>query len=375
MKKRLNMVPGNDIDHLWTTTSFEIVDQYVEKFLKWQRTDNPLHVVCTSFSWVHAQPTDAVNYMVQQFHKHNIKVIIWTDTWHCNLVEKLKTINCDVKVLDYILWRVYREVVVLGASGINEHWNSLSDKFLFLTGKPNKPNRARLLWKLYKNDLLEHCTWSLFINDLNKQSTHTVLPELTEQEFDNFVTRFNRNPDSIEVIQKPHMDLHYGGIPYDHTLFQHTRFRLIAETGMGMTTPHITEKTWITILNKQPFIMAGDLGCCRLMQQMGFRTFNEYLKIPEYDLIEDHEQRLDAIVENTKHFLQDNTNQDLISCDVTHNYNRFLELGKQNQSCVDEFFDSAGVPLEQRDMYIYSADIIQYEHKFGNDYSKLGKKI
>jgi hypothetical protein len=158
------------------------------------------------------------------------------------------------------------------------------------------------------------------------------------------------------------MDLHYGGIPFDHNLFQRTRFRLIAETGMQHPKPWITEKTWITIANNHPFVMAGDSGTCQRLQQMGFRTFENYLELSGYDNISEPEQRLNAVVENAKHLLTSTKHDQAMFADVEHNRRRFLELGESNQKKLCDFFTNANITEQQMEWYIFSRDIIYDEY-------------
>jgi hypothetical protein len=355
------ILPGHGINRFWQAPTVEMIDQYIEKYVVYKGTSPELHLVCTSVTEAN-QPSENIKYLVEQFSKHQIKLTIFANSYFQHWSDELSNLPCEIIYLDYFLWRVYNEVVINNTNHINLQWNSTANKFLFLTGKPNKPNRVRLLWKLYQHNLLDCAVWSLFVNAHNKQSTHNQLPELNIDDFEKFVNQFNFNPDGIEVIQNPNMDLHYGGIPYDHTLFQHTKFRVIAETDMYYPRPWITEKTWITILNKHPFILAGDFGVCKRLQDMGFKTFNEYLKIPNYDLIEDPDQRLDAVVMNAAHFLTNTFDIAAIGKDVQHNYNRFMELGEQNQTKITNFFNNLKIPKEQIDMYISSKDIIQVEH-------------
>ena len=367
------VIPGKGINQFWSAPTREGIDQYVEKYVLLKQTNSNLHVVCTALTEA-IQPSENIQYLVEQFNKHQIKLTILANSYIQRWAKELKKLNCNIVYLDYFLWRVYNEVEINKTNDVNPQWNPAANKFLFLTGKPDKPNRVRLLWKLYQNNLLDRAIWSLFINSYNTQAAHKQVPELDDNEFDQFVNQFNSNPDQIEVIQKPHMDLHYPGLPYDYTLFQRTKFRLIAETDMRYTVPWITEKTWLTILNKHPFILAGDVGVCKKLQEMGFKTFNNYLKIPDYDLIEDIDQRLDAIVINVNYLLCDPIDRTAINNDIQHNYHHLIELGKQNQNKITNFFSNLHISTEKIDQFITSKDIIQIEHQLGIDYTK-GKKL
>lgn len=359
-ERMINFGRLNSLDAL-KFVEFEAIDQYVQQHTALARPGQQLHVVFTSFTEANT-PCDKIEYTLRQFAKFDIKVTLLLNSYMNHWEEQLKQLPCDIIFIDYFLWRTYCEVELKKHSSINPQWNADSDKFLFLTGKPNKVNRIRLLWKLHQQNLMSHAVWSLFVNDSNIQSVIALVPELDDKDFESFVNQYNNNPDQIHVVQNPYMDLHYGGIPFDHGLYQSTRFRLIAESHMGHDKPWITEKTWITIANNHPFILAGDAGTCDRLQHMGFRTFNQYLKIPDYDQIPDIEKRLDAVVENTAHLLGSRDNDQTIADDTKHNRRRFLELGESNQKKLNDFFAKYQIPAFALDWYVFSRDMILDEY-------------
>ena len=350
----------NSLDAL-QSMDIESINQYVKNHATMARPGEKLHVVFTLLIEAGSLSTN-VKYTVEQFARHNIKVTLLLNSYMNHWAEELEQLPCDVIYVDYFLWRTYSELELKKNNSVNMQWNPNAKQFLFLTGKPNKINRIRLLWKLHKQNLLPHAIWSLFVNNENKQSVYEQVPELDYKDFELFVTQFASNPDQIQVVQNPNMDLHYGGIPFEHDLFQRTRFRLIAETGMQHPKPWITEKTWITVANNHPFVMAGDSGTCQRLQQMGFRTFENYLELPDYDKISEPEQRLDAVVENVKHLLTSTKHDQAMLADVEHNRRRFLELGESNQKKLRDFFSNANITERQKEFYIFSRDIIYDEY-------------
>lgn len=76
--------------------------------------------------------------------------------------------------------------------------------------------------------------------------------------------------------------------------------------------------------------MAGDNNSLLKLNKMGFRTFEKYLAIPDYDQILDEEKKLDAIVENTTHWISSMINKDQIEEDVRHNHQKLIELANEN---------------------------------------------
>ena len=249
--------------------------------------------------------------------------------------------NCDVLYVDYFLWRTYNEIVNHKKSQINPAWNYNSDKFLCLTGKPHKINRIGLLHLLHTRNLTKHAITSLFVYSGNRYKTRNILPQLSDSEFDSFVTTYNHSPDNPAITVQAR-DIHYGGIPYNADLFANTKFRIISETHMRKEPAWITEKTWITILNRQPFLIAGDRGICAKLSAMGFKTFDEYLVTP-YDHIINPQQRLEAMCNNITHWLNDGLPQNLVVNDIEHNYQQLVKLANKNKTTIEEYLTSVNI--------------------------------
>ena len=249
--------------------------------------------------------------------------------------------NCDVLYVDYFLWRTYNEIVTRKKSQINPAWNYNSKQFLCLTGKPQKMHRIGLLHLLHTRNLTKHAVTSLFVHPGNRYETRNILPQLSDSEFDSFVTEYNHSPDN-PAITVQESDIHYSGIPYSVDLFANTKFRVISETYTTMEPAWITEKTWITILNRQPFLIAGDRGTCAKLSAMGFKTFDEYLITP-YDHIVDPQQRLEAMCDNISHWLDDGLPQDLVSNDVEHNYQQLVKLANKNKTNIEDYLKRVNI--------------------------------
>ena len=96
----------------------------------------------------------------------------------------------------------------------------------------------------------------------------------------------------------------------------------------------MTEKTFITIINKIPFILASDNGSLDKLKKMGFKTFENFLPVQDYDQIQDSDQKLDAIITNASYWLDKMTNKTKINADVEHNYKNFLRLAMENKKVL-----------------------------------------
>lgn len=250
---------------------------------------------------------------------------------------------------DFFLWRVYNEIFIKRKNGVNLKWNYLSKKYLFLTGKPDKQQRIGLLHLLQSHNVLDNCIYSFFINDGMAKASRWLLPSLSDAEYQKFITERQSNPDNISITEQD-SSLHYGGFPYDHELYVESKFRVISETSMETSItapmidarPWITEKTWITIANKVPFIIAGDHQSCKYLNQLGINTFDNIVTVDSYDDIESIEKRLHTIVEHIKCWINNDfiCNTNLIDAQVEHNFDQFCKLAvaeKNNFEICTEF--------------------------------------
>lgn len=241
--------------------------------------------------------------------------------------------------------RVWFEIEILKTSKFNQTWNPETNMFLFLTGQPDRINRAFLLKKILESNLEKNCLWSFFINQATHNNTQQML-SLTDIEFNNFLKKMLTSPDNLTLINSEN-SIRLGGFPYDHTVYQKTSFRIISETQFTKKEPWITEKTWITIINHHPFIMAGDASILNRLESFGFRTFTEYLKIPNYSSIQDPYKRLDAIVINAKDWLTTIKNNEIaIEQDVKHNYHQLCQLINNALINVAIICDSIDITIE-----------------------------
>jgi hypothetical protein len=156
--------------------------------------------------------------------------------------------------------------------------NNSKGTFLFLTGKPLGYHRVGLLYKIWKNNLIDQCRYSFFGNtDEFKESCAAYIDFLDQELF--FRQVDNQSPDSVVVQHTGPLSIHYLGIPYDRTLYQNTQFSVVSETYSWQGPPyHTTEKIWRAILNCHPFMLAGQPGLVDFLESLGFDCYRSYLK-------------------------------------------------------------------------------------------------
>lgn len=261
----------------------------------------------------------------------------------------------DILFVDYFAYRVYKEIVLKNRSDVCTHYgraNFNRHKFLFLTGLPGKWNRARLLKKIIEAGLIKYCNWSLLYPRYDQQALSavaSVLPELTESEIVEFLKKWARLADKdINLLSNGFkFDPIEYNMEYDVKIYRSSDFSVIAESNYTLGgPPWITEKTWKTIVNEHPFIMAGNKGVLAELRHLGFNTFEHLVLHKEYDSIIDLDQRLDAIVGNAQHWLNNLHNHcDEVNYLVDDNKKKLRLLYYKNHEKILEFIQTNNLEI------------------------------
>jgi hypothetical protein len=311
------------------TVNQKIVDKYLAQ-------DYPVRIlslfwdVCHmgSDAWTHIRP-------ILEKASKKAKVIVLLADWLQNKHEAdLSGLNVEVHYINGIGLIAYHDVVHLKKCQCNLTWKP-HNRFLFLTGKWNKTNRFPLFKKLLDRGVLNDCIYSLF------------LPE--EHEYH----KYNNNPDNVNT----QLVGHTPAVPFDHIVYEHTGFRLISETEYDTDLGHLykdgldpwlTEKTWITMMNKHPFIIAGQKSTLSKLKTMGYKTFEEYLP-NKYDDADDI-SRLELVVDNVAYWVSHIQEQSNILQDVEHNYNHFLGRAEVDLSSIVSIIERYNLQCEVRDV-------------------------
>lgn len=246
-------------------------------------------------------------------------------------------------------------------------------KFLFLTGMPNRPNRIGLLSKYYDAGLLEYAKWSFFApwTDFDKKWCRQHLSHYTDQEYKTFLKECEYSFDDKFESAKPYYGSYDGDTDIkmhdmvdtewvksptyiDSSVYENTWFSIVSEGPNYWANENrfVTEKLWRVFLHKHPFIFAGEPEQFRYIKYLGYKTFNEYMLIPDYAYIEDENKRLDAVVKNTKHLLK---NKEYfikqLRKDAEYNYDLFMKEVKDKDKLFDKFEQEYNIPREEIDYY------------------------
>lgn len=308
-----------------------------------------------------------------------VYLLATTYSWTPEL-EKKPTGFDDMLFIDYHLYRCVNQIIVNKKNPHAYRWPAHQKKFLFLTGEPLKVNRTRLLYKFNQANLLKHAVWSYPDWLSNKDSDFVfldllkTLPEFTsDQEIKHFCQDHVSLPDRdllpeatdharmTEIFKLDLIDYAHNhswattsnwGLHYKVFLYTDTLFSVVSESKYIDTDyPMPTEKTWKAIINNHPFIIAGDTGILQPLRHQGFITFENFLKIPDYDTIRNSEERLNAIVENTKFWVDNLHNYETdIRHRVEHNTRNVFIVYQQTLHSILDFIQRNNLPATPNDL-------------------------
>jgi hypothetical protein len=294
--------------------------------------------------------------------------------------ETIGDIGLPYCYFDYTLrmtYNGYRNIL----DSIPKYKKEKNKKFLLLGGNSARPNRIGLYSKFYEERMFDRCVWTFFppdtIND--KKYCRNYLSHWNDNQYQEFLKFCQRSLDDTYVKASCYLGdyanqsenkIFYDlaneewtrNIVYlDPNVFAETSFSVITEGPNYWRDNHnfVTEKTWRTILHQHPFILVGHPEQLIYLEKLGFKTFLNYMKISDYANIYSDAEKFQAVVENTKHFLEiQDKFSDQIEQDVMHNYDLLLEKIKDQEI----FFD-----FLKTEYYISKEDIDYYFDRTGYD--------
>jgi hypothetical protein len=285
--------------------------------------DVPL--VAWSFEYIHPVVVSELVHHIQRVKPHNpLWCLLHPQQSHVATPPQMpESVELAYVNMDRLCF--YFEMYLYKSTRLNSRWNPQAKKFLYTMGKPDRPLRLRLMYELYAQGLLDHAEWSMYLDPTLRRTCRSIMPELTDAQYHDFLDRTVRTLDPIPAMLGAAGSFHYNAYPFDPDIFARTSFRLLNETMMHDEIS-LTEKTMITMANRQPFIMVGLPGTLAYLRAQGYRTFEQYLPCPDYDSETDDRRRINMIVENLRHWLSDiNKYAADIACDLEHNYHVLMQ--------------------------------------------------
>ena len=250
-------------------------------------------------------------------------------------------------------------------------WNISSGKFLFLGGVPNRVNRIGLLNKFRLAGLLNKAEWTFF------------KPWTIEQE--DWCRSYTCDYDALLMLCRSidsvyDSSKYYGTTPaanqwtsntgwIDPDIFKSTCLSIVSEgiDDSDITSKYLTEKTYRVFVQRHPFLHASNPEMFDYIKELGFKTFEEYMLIKDYAYLNSEEDRLNAIVENTKYFLENCHNfQNSIHNDIQHNYELFFKLSKDNIKLLDDIKNKFNLEQQEVDKWFNQKGFGHLVRAYGN---------
>jgi hypothetical protein len=256
--------------------------------------------------------------------------------------------------------RFERDAIQVGISmsGLQEKFTFKEKKRFLCTNRKYTPDRAYLYFKLHQHNLLNnmHCTFRLdLIYKDDPLGLSNVIKDLSTQYSDSSIIEYLKtNFDSIEKslphtiktnIYKSDFKKVFLYTLWNLAAHNSTDISLITETfreyPLLKTDIHyknfyfITEKTYRTILMKQPFILFSNPYALKYLKESGYKTFSPFIN-ETYDTIENTAARQNLIVHEVKRLSnmpKDEYEELLSNCKEIAEYNYQVLMGKK----VDKF--------------------------------------
>jgi hypothetical protein len=264
------------------------------------------------------------------YYKGHSSQLLIVNSWFKKYDNEFKKFKIDVVYIDLWLKYTYEKLFVDKLSPVRtEFLYNKNNSFLFLMGKSYRMNRIRLFYKLLKNNCIKENTfYTLRYNahDPSFEETFKYMNDIlnTRDDLRLFLNNHTKEIDVAYDTSIHDAQLHYTGIPYNVDIFLNSNFQIIPESDIDSTW--ITEKTWISIANKMPFILVGSAYACSYLESLGFKTFRKYMKHSTYDEYDDYNTILENVVKNVRHWEKHlHKFEDSLRKDVEHNFKVFEE--------------------------------------------------
>jgi hypothetical protein len=261
-----------------------------------------------------------------------------------------------------------------------QHWDTTKDKALLLGGMPDRCNRIGLLARFYDHGMvpsqINHTffpPWAPNDQEWCKNYMLTNFQHWDEEKYNQFLIDCEKRVDdryltcmdwygnyTREEFDRPWYevrDTEWVRNPtlIDSKVYEDVLFDVVSEGPNYWGTGNyefLTEKLWRCILHRRPFILAAWPGQWDYLEYLGYKTFAEYLPIPDYGKIEDDEERMVAVVENTKYLLSHREHDEEIAKDVEFNYNLLMQKNDEQKTMWRHWHDDLGVDWWQLEKLI-----------------------
>ena len=233
--------------------------------------------------------------------------------------------------VSWFWWYMYDKHLNNKFKFTHDHFGSYFYKkhdFLYLNKIPRE-HRVKLYNKLLKEGVLSNSLYTFLELDKPVRLTQEhELPWVKPEDYPIWGL-------DQDITEQPYID---------------TVCSIVSETNDNDTDVFMTEKIWKPIMAQHVFVVHGNHLYLQKLREIGFKTFGSYFD-ESYDLENDKDKKIDAIVSLCKHLKTVNW-QDIYRQTIAlrqHNYDTFFNKEKLsaevNKTLIGflEFFDSSQV--------------------------------
>ena len=223
----------------------------------------------------------------------------------------------------------YRYLHIIENNWVKEHNTNKRDKKFTCLIRADKAWRKIYASYLYQLDI--HKLGYFSYTGYKYETSHKGLDDFTS--WDNFDDTLQKDILSFELnvpflCDELSNEEHNNHKLINKDFYTNAYFNFVVETHFDNNTCFLTEKTFKPILNLQPFIIIGNPGSLKLLNDLGYKTFGDVIR-ESYDEEIDHKDRMGSLLKishdlcmlSDKHHLRI---QHIISDVLAHNQKHFL---------------------------------------------------
>jgi len=223
----------------------------------------------------------------------------------------------------------YRYLHIIENNWVKEHNTNKRDKKFTCLIRADKAWRKIYASYLYQLDI--HKLGYFSYTGYKYETSHKGLDDFTS--WDNFDDTLQQDILSFELnvpflCDELSNEEHNNHKLINKDFYTNAYFNFVVETHFDNNTCFLTEKTFKPILNLQPFIIIGNPGSLKLLNDLGYKTFGDVIR-ESYDEEIDHKDRMGSLLKishdlcmlSDKHHLRI---QHIISDVLAHNQKHFL---------------------------------------------------
>jgi hypothetical protein len=246
------------------------------------------------------------------YHNINLKIVLGSPN---DLIANPRYVFKDLP--DLTPWSTYFANFVMCYNmhlGIRPygHNNTITKHFTSLNGRAH-PWRCMFADHMYKYDLYKngYVSWH---NAENWNYDDMYQFKWWTPENINFDKVWIENTTGIKDIYNPPMDQ-----------FRDSLFSVISESTMECI--FVTEKTYVPIYHKRPFLIFGAPGIHKYLKSLGFKLFEEIIDY-SFDSIDDDEERCDALMQQLLKISRNNIQKTkrMLQPKIEYNFLNMLRL-------------------------------------------------